>query len=656
MMLFLKPALERLDFKLNNKSNAKHLALYCLFFLAISFLAYHPALKNGFIWDDDQYITENQNLRSLKGLKDTWFEPKSLPQYYPLTHTMFWIEYQLWGPNAYVYHFNNIVLHALCAFMLWLILSRLKIPGAFLAAAVFAIHPIHTESVAWATERKNTLSGLLYLSALYAYLHVLGCTAFSGIKRDKVSKSDQSDSYRSHYLFSLILFVGALLSKSVTATLPVVVLVLIWWQNGSVKKRDVLLLAPFFILGIGFGLSTAWLETSHVGAHGQDFDFNFLDRCLIAGRALWFYLYKLVWPKDLIFIYPRWQIDATKWWLYLYPLSFLLMFACFFIYRNRIGRGAFASLLIFASTLFPALGFINVYPHRFSFVADHFQYLASIAIITAIASLISRISRNVFTTPNKKLVFNLIVVLLLFNLGLATAGQSFSYRDRVSLWENTISKNQSSWLAYNNLGAAYVVQKQYRKAIDAGFKALKINPNTERAHAVIAKSYFYLSDFEAAINYNQKLIDLYIDRSGPEPWSIKLVLPYNYLDLATIYMLRKDYKTSEKYISMALALKPDFPMAYGKLGKLYALQGKHTDAISNYQKALHGITDNAKLYHDIGESLFLTGKFEQAALYFQKALDITPNYVDAKTKLEETRQKLPVNRREPNQMRNNRVQ
>ncbi len=642
MMLFLKPVLERLDFKLNNKSNAKHLALYCLFFLAISFLAYHPALKNGFIWDDDQYITENQNLRSLKGLKDTWFEPKSLPQYYPLTHTMFWIEYQLWGLNPFIYHFNNILLHALNAFMLWLILSRLKIPGAFLAAAIFAIHPVHTESVAWVTERKNTLSGLLYLSSLYTYLYVLGRTALSGTKNNRISKSDQPDNFWPHYMFSLILFIGALLSKSVTATLPVVILVLIWWQKGSIKKRDVFLLAPFFIIGIGFGLSTAWLETSHVGAHGQDFDFNFLERCLIAGRALWFYLYKLVWPKDLIFIYPRWHIDAAKWWQYLYPLSFLLTLTCLFFFRNRIGRGALAAFLIFALTLFPALGFINVYPHRFSFVADHFQYLASIAIITAIAGLIYRIGDYVLTTPKKKLVFNLIVALLLFNLGLGTAGQSFSYRDRVSLWEYVISKNQSSWLAYNNLGAAYVVKKEYKKAIDAGFKALEINPNTERAYAVIAKSYFYLSDFEAAINYNQKLIDLYSDRSGPEPWSMKLVLPHNYLDLATIYMLRKDYKTSKKYISMALALKPDFPMAYGKMGKLYALQSKHTDAITNYRKALHGITDNAKLHHDIGESLFLAGKFEQAALHFQKALDMNPNYMDAKTKLKKARRKLHV--------------
>jgi hypothetical protein len=257
----------------------------------------------------------------------------------------------------------NILLHTLSAFLFAVILRRLAVPGAFLAAVIFALHPVHVESVAWISEMKNTLSALFYLGAALAYLQF--CE-----KRKK-----------GLYALALVFFVLALLSKTVSATLPAALLVVFWWKRGRLSWRhDALPLMPFFVLGAGGGLLTAWIERTMIGAQGAEYQFTLIERGLIAGRALCFYLGKLFWPADLIFIYPRWQISADAWWQFLYPLGVAILIGILWLVRKH-SRAPLAAMLFFSGTLFPALGFFNVYPFRFSLVADHFQYLASLSII-----------------------------------------------------------------------------------------------------------------------------------------------------------------------------------------------------------------------------------------------------------------------------------
>jgi hypothetical protein len=281
------------------------------------------------------------------------------------------------------------------------------------------------ESVAWISELKNTLSGTLYLGSALAYL------------------SFYRESKKAFYAVALGLFLLALMAKTVVATLPAALLLVIWWKQGSLLwKRDTLPLVPFFIVGIGFGLLTAWVEQNLVGARGSEFDFSNIERFLIAGRAFWFYLEKLLWPVNLIFIYPRWDVNERVWWQYLFPaaLLFLLLTALW----ARRWRGTLVGVLFFAGTLFPALGFFNAYPFRFSYVADHFQYLASIGPIAVAGAGITTAldflkKRNRFLGP-------LIYGTLIATLGVLTWRQAAMYKDTETLFRTTIERNPACWM------------------------------------------------------------------------------------------------------------------------------------------------------------------------------------------------------------------
>ena len=308
------------------------------------FLAYLPALRGGFVWDDDSWTTRIIGLlRNTSGLRLIWFQPTALQQYYPLTGTTFWLDYQLWQFWTTPYHVENVLLHALAALLFWRLLLRLRVPGAWLASALFALHPVMVESVAWITERKNVLSLVFYLGALLAYLRyaqrvtsdewrvasgsplpdfrlrpasarqagAAGGSHASRVTRlpDEVPPGGTKAGHASlFYGLAFVLFLGALLAKTTTFSLPAAILLIGWWQRGQIRWRaDVLPTLPFFALALGLCAVTAWLEKYHVGAEGPDFALTFPQRCLVAGRAFWFYLGHLFWPANLCFVYPRWQ-------------------------------------------------------------------------------------------------------------------------------------------------------------------------------------------------------------------------------------------------------------------------------------------------------------------------------------------------------------
>ena len=272
---------------------------------AVTLAAYQPAWHGGILWDDDAHLT-TAALASKRGLLRIWTDFTVTQQYYPVVNTAFWIMNRLWGHATLGYHIVNILLHAASAWLVAGILRRWSVPGATLAAVIFALHPVHVESVAWITELKNTLSGVCYLGAALMYL-----------------RYDESRDRR-WYAAAAGLFVIALFSKTVTATLPAALLVVFWWQRGRIRWReDVVPLLPVVAVGVAGGLLTAWVERAQIGAEGPAFQFTVVERCLIAGRAFWFYLGKLLWPADLIFIYPRFAIDAGAAWQYLYPVGAL---------------------------------------------------------------------------------------------------------------------------------------------------------------------------------------------------------------------------------------------------------------------------------------------------------------------------------------------
>ena len=294
--------------------------LLALLLVIVTMMAYMPAWNGTPIWDDNAHLT-NPELRSLDGLGRIWTQPGVTQQYYPLLHTLFWLEHQLWGDWPAGYHLLNILLHCTSALLLVRILRQLEIPGAWLAAAIFALHPIQVESVAWISELKNLLSGVFYFGSLLAYL-----------KFDRTRNP-------AFYAAALVLFTLGLMSKTVIATLPAAILVIFWWKRGKLSLRDDLLpLIPFFLLGTAAGLFTAWAERNLVGAEGSDFNYSITERVLIAGRAIWFYLSKFFWPLDLIFVYPRWQVSQMVWWQYLFPATVLVLLAIL-VWLTRRWRG-----------------------------------------------------------------------------------------------------------------------------------------------------------------------------------------------------------------------------------------------------------------------------------------------------------------------------
>jgi len=283
-----------------------------LLFLVV--IAYIPACQGDFIWDDNRYVSENPVLWRQGGLRDIWFHPTATIQYYPLVFTSFWLEYRVWGLFPGGYHGVNIILHGLNAGLLWLLLRRLQIPFPWLAAAIFALHPVHVESVAWITERKNVLSGFFYLIAFLAYL--------------RFSPPEEPIPERGRwgwYAVALFAFAAALFSKTVTCSLPAVLVLVYWWKRSWPTRREIFALLPMFALGLVLAMHTSKMEREWVGAAGEDWNFTPVERCLIAGRALWFYVGKLLWPYPLIFNYERWHIDAQQPWQYLYPLGILVV-------------------------------------------------------------------------------------------------------------------------------------------------------------------------------------------------------------------------------------------------------------------------------------------------------------------------------------------
>jgi len=399
--------------------------------MAAVVLAYLPAISGTFLWDDDAHVTRPE-LRSLAGLWRIWTDFGATQQYYPLLHTAFWVEHGLWGNAVAGYHLVNILLHGLSAVLLLRVLRRLEIPGAAFAAALFALHPVQVESVAWISEQKNTLSLALYLAAAGAYLD------FDDQRR------------RADYVRASALFALGLLTKTVVATLPAALLVVFWWKRGRLDgRRDVAPTVPWFLMGAGAGLTTAWIERAQLGAEGADFMLSPVQRIVLAGRVVWFYLGKLLWPANLTFIYPRWSLDTASGISLVWPLAALAALGVLWAVRRR-SRGPLAAALFFVGSLFPVLGFVNVYPFVFSFVADHFVYLSSLGVLVGLAAgaagLVSRLEARGQRLANAAAGVVLVILAAL------TYRQSQVYRDAPTLYAATLERNPDCYLCLNNLG------------------------------------------------------------------------------------------------------------------------------------------------------------------------------------------------------------
>ena len=531
-------------------------------------VAYLPAFRAGFIWDDDRYVTKNPALLDAHGLVAAWTTLDATVQYYPLTHTSFWIEHELWGFDPRGYHVVNALLHAAAALLVWRILVLLEAPGAWLAAAVFALHPVQVESVAWVTERKNTLSAVFYLASAHAFLSwALGRAR--GARRPATAAA---------------LFLAALLSKTVTATLPIALAIVLWAKRGSLRRAEIGWLAPMLAAGAIFGALTHHLERTQVGAEGADWALSVPARLVLAGRIVWFYLGKLAWPHPLVFIYPRWTPDPSSALAWLPAAGVAALLAAASRARGRFGRWPLAALAFFVVTLAPALGFFTVYPMRYSWVADHFQYLASLGpIVLTVAGAAWAFGARPLARPAAAAV--------LFVLGTATWTRCLAYASEETIWRDTLARNPSAWIAHNNLGILLAQRGASQEAASHFERVLALRP--EHSGAL------------ANLGYLQELMG-------------------------------RDAEAAAS-LARAAAMRPEDADARAHLVRVLLRLGRTADALAPALEAARLRPDDPEILCDAGTLLATAGRPGEGIPLLRRALALRPGFPRAAANLERAR-------------------
>lgn len=582
--------------------------LWAAVLIALVAFVYLPTLDNGFIWDDDVYVEGNPTLRSAEGLRDIWLKIGATPQYYPLVHTSFWLEAHAWGIQPRGYHVVNMLLHTVCVLLAWRLLSTLSVPGAWLAAALFAVHPVEVESVAWVTERKNVLSCALALSSMLAYLR------FAPADTGDALPTAPTASRWFYYALAWLLYVAALFSKTVTASVPAVLLVLTWWKRGTVTRRDVLRLIPFFIVGIASGSLTVWMERAVVGATGDDWTLSPIERLLVVGRALWFYAGKLAWPSPLIFFYPRWTIDAGAWWQYLYPAAALVLLVVLWKLRARIGRGPLAAVLIFAGVLVPALGFFNVFPFRYSFVADHFQYHASIALIALTAAGLVLALRAL--TQHAAGIALMSAAVAVVPLAVLARQQTSIYHDGATLYEETLALNPTAWIAHLNLGVFLIERGEYQSAVDHYREALRLNSHFPSLHVSLATALHLAGDTDEA--YAE--LDRGLASNMPDYEQSIAQVHY-----AIMLEEQRRYAEAIEHCKTALKLRPDYADALYHYGTELAASGDVLGGIEKIRQSLAISADSPLAQNALGNLLFQSGQIKAALPPLRAAVRLQGN-------------------------------
>lgn len=588
---------------MSNAASRKELLLVAITLVICIGVCFSPATEAGFIWDDEDYVTMNPNLRDSNGLVATWTEPSSLPQYYPLVHTTFWFEYQAWGLDPLGYHVVNLVLHGLAALLLFLLLRQLGFKWAWAIAILFAVHPVQVESVAWVTERKNCLSLVFYLLSMKAFL--------SWWLIDEESSSRKTP----RYIYALLFYCCALLSKTVTCSLPAALALLYWWRQGRITRPLLKALLPFLLIGIGMASLTVWMETNHVNAQGVDWELSFVERLLIASRAVWFYITSIVWPAGLCFNYPRWVIDVTSPLAWLYSIALIGTLAVLYVKRHRITRGPITAFCLFIGTLFPALGFIDVYPMRYSFVADHFQYLATPFAMVLLVEGVRVLSRKVGIGAKPVLALGLCLLCVLMAV---TYRHTSQFQSLQALWRGTIKTNPESWLAMLNLGALELDKGNLTEAKDLLERADRLKDGDPDLDNNLGILYFELGDKkQAQVHFTASL-------------ALRNDSPKVHHNLGVTLWDNGAKAEGKQHVKEALRIAPSYVDAHGTMARFLIDEGKHKRAINHLTLALRSRPSDLRLQQGMATCLIKERKFKDAIQHLAVILSVEPQNSDAR--------------------------
>jgi len=578
--------------------------LFGLLLAAVTIFMYQPAWNGGFIWDDDAYVTNNELLTAPDGLRRIWFSLDSPSQYFPLVYSTFRIEHALWGLNPTGYHWVNLLLHVANALLVWRLLARLHVPGAWLAGAIFALHPVQVESVAWITERKNVLMGFFFLLTLLAWIAFV----------DERTKRPWR-----FYALALVLYVLALSAKTTACTLPAALLLILWLQKKPISWQRILQVIPFFFLGLGMGLVTVWWERYHQGTSRALFAFlSPIERLLIASRAVWFYLSKLIWPSNLTFIYTKWNISPAHPLDYAWLLAGVVLCAVIYFARRYVGRSVEVAAAFFVATLSPVLGFIMLYTFRYTFVADHYQYLASIGPIALASAGVATLAG---TFKRSRALILSVAVCLIVILAVLTRRQAAMYGDIEALWRTTLARNPGCWMAHNNLGIVLFQKADTDDAIAHYRTTLEMQPDFWDAEYNLGIALLSKGQVDEAIAHCSNAV-----RIAPND-------PDAQVALGNALLQKERIDDAIVHYQKALSMRPDYFLAHHSLGHAFLEKGEIDAAISHCRAALLIQSENADAHTNLAIALDEKGQTAEAIQHYKKALEISPRSVSALTNL-----------------------
>jgi len=596
--------------------------IFALLLSATTIAVYRPAWHGGFLWDDDAYVINNDLLTAPDGWQRIWFSLDSPSQYFPLTYSTFRIEHALWGLNTTGYHWVNLLLHVANALLVWAILARLKIPGAWLAAAIFALHPVQVESVAWITERKNVLMGFFFLLTLLAWI---------------VFIDERTRRRWVFYCLALGTYALALSAKATACTLPAALFLILWLQKRPINSRRLIQILPFLSMGVAMGLVAVWWERYHQGTSHAVFPFlTPIERILVASRAVWFYLGKLIWPSNLTFIYPRWNISPVHWWDYIWFLAGIGVCVTIYFLRPYVGRSVEVAAAFFVATLSPVLGFIMLYTFRYTFVADHYQYLACIGPIAlasaGIAVFLGRFCGTSFElasdmpslpVANPRLVrsklfaSSAICGALLLLLSILTWRQAGMYNDIETLWRTTLARNPKCWMADTNLGLVLFQRGEIDGAIAHYRSALQMQPDWWDAEYNLGTALLAKGQAEEAILHCEKAVSM-----RPSDPDAQLVL-------GNALFQRGRIDEAITHYQKAMMSRPnDFLARYG-LAQALLQKGELNAAIQACRAALSIRPSDSNCHTTLAIALDENGEPAEAIQHYEKALEFSPQSVPA---------------------------
>ena len=574
-----------------------------LLLAALTIVAYFPARNGDFIWDDDVYIIKNQLLTAPDGLRRIWFSLDSPSQYFPLVYTSFRIEFALWGLNPTGYHWVNLLLHAANGILVWRVLGNLKVPWPWMAAALFGLHPVQVESVAWITERKNVLMGLFFLSTLLAWLRSI----------DEPTRRKWF-----YYGLSLCCYALALSAKTTACTLPAAMLLILWFKRRDITVPRLAEIIPFGALGVAMGAVSIWWERFHIGTQGVHFSISYLERVLIASRAVCFYLGKLLWPFHFSFFYPKWIVNPADPAAYSWIILCLLLTAIMYFARRKFGRGPATALLYFSGTLAPLLGFIMLYTFRYSYVADHYQYLACVGPFALFTAGMAWLVRRASVSQTYHILGCAALLLLLTTLSWR---QSLMYGNAEALWRTTIARNPGCGIAYNNLGNILYRKGKVDEAMASYQKAAEIAPLDGEIHFNLGAGLLAMKRMDESIVHSRRALEL-----DPE-------LTEAHYNLGNAYFGKGDHQHAITSYREALRVRPDNATGRSNLAICLVATGKVEEGLAEFQEALKIQPGNAETHYNLGYILTQIGRLQEGEEHLHEALRLRPSYEPAKKQL-----------------------